>query len=550
MVAEDTEPLVKKVDVHVNEVANYQSTSQEINPVPRGFFNTPSALAIAIPLCLYAFSGLSASVREIALFDRACETNLGLDGVCKDLDNQILVSNVSQFVSLYGNVVGIVGMACIGVLSDIYGRKPLLIFSSLVALTGSVSTYFVLFHSYGLKVKTFVFVRMVYMSMGMSTGFMGMTNMYISDITSQENKSAVMFFVCGFLYAGNLIGGIVCPTLLRLGKWLDMEPREANKIPFYFDIGALALTLLYCLALPESKKFTKSPEPFKFSWENFRIPKIHIIGSIRKVLAPLWLLGVPESIISAPLKQEISRTRFLVFVLLVVMINSTIIASASLIVVVQYGIYLFKWDSETISILIAVISFASIFSLLVLFPFLNKVLFRKVLKFKFKPHHLDSIDFSNLMFGLGGDFIFNVGIALVRNTKDVAVCLLFAGTDSSIIPTVFSAITKFFPEEVTGQVFMALNIVFNIINIVGPLITLQLYKFGITHNYVELPFVVVSIVTFFVIILVSLDRYLTKADGDSDTSEGGTDVPGVSQNTGVVVEEYVQEQEASHLNHV
>lgn len=151
----------------------------------------------------------------------------------------------------------------LGYLSDIYGRRPVLLLSKL----GTVIAYFIMGHSSGFL--GLLFARLLD---GATGGNISVARAYIVDITDEKNRSkgmAVIGMAFGF---GFIVGPAIGGFLYRDGSHV-----LSSYVAMCMSALAFVLTLLL-LEEPEKKRINRRRKRLSFFASG--IPKSKVIGSI------------------------------------------------------------------------------------------------------------------------------------------------------------------------------------------------------------------------------------------------------------------------------
>ena len=154
----------------------------------------------------------------------------------------------------------------LGRLSDIYGRRPILV----ISLFGSAVGYFVL----GIA-NTLLLVFVGRIVSGVTGGNISTAQAYIADVTSKENRAKGMGLFGAAFGLGFILGPAIAGILSKFGV----------AVPFYFAAGlSLVNTIAVYLLLPESvRKGVEKPERMGHIaefLETLRHPEIGVVNLI------------------------------------------------------------------------------------------------------------------------------------------------------------------------------------------------------------------------------------------------------------------------------
>lgn len=259
---------------------------------------------------------------------------IGLDAIGGGLIFPILpdllqdVAGKAEFGLYFGLLIAVYAAAqfvfspVLGVLSDRYGRRPVLILS----LGGALIDY--LFMALSPWGWVLVVGRAI---AGMTSASMGVATAYMTDITAEEHRAQRFGLMGAFMGIGFVIG----PALGgALGSWWVRSP-------FLFAAILNGLNMLLALfVLPESRKGEAGP----LSW-----------GAINPIAPLKWLAGLRG---------------FLPLVLVFVLFE--LIATVPGVIWAVYGFDRFGWDAATIGLSLSVFGVSMAVAQALLPGFLSK----------------------------------------------------------------------------------------------------------------------------------------------------------------------------------
>ncbi|CAH6722239.1 hypothetical protein CLIB1444_08S04984 [[Candida] jaroonii] len=504
----------KKAPVSVN-ITEYESCSQEGEVAKFTFVDwikKPTVSKIAVSAGLYTFSTLSAPVVIELYFARACDSVRKADGTCSAVESQILVSNFSQANLVLSQVLIVLAISQLGRLSDYIGMKNCMLLMTTSDLLGGILTFLTLVGSKKFNFKSLLLFQSLCNLFGGVPGITAIASAYTAEITSSQNKAAALSLVGASLAIGQFLGTSFCTFILNLGDKLNFERESFNKIPFYVQYAVLSILLVFVIFL--------LPEPSKkiHLEDSIEVESVEVTGwrkynplRLINVLEPIKLLALPEDVVPEERKGEISKMRFSVISLVLSSTASQSVSACISTVLIQYCVYLLDWKSKEISTAILMVSGSTIFILTIFFPFFNKYFLLKYLGLNFNEHHFDTIDFIPLILAASCDLIFSFLVIFITSTPAMMGLLVLLGFDAIISPTVTSAITKYYPEHLTSKVVIALNLVGALIRVVGPLVLLSIYKFGLKHNFATLAFYFQNVFLSVVFVFLIVDKIISKS---------------------------------------
>nr|XP_018909921.1 PREDICTED: major facilitator superfamily domain-containing protein 10 [Bemisia tabaci] len=231
-------------------LSNYNSPNKRINPMVYVVFTSLLLDLLAFTMILPLFPSLLDYYKK----------NDGPSGLYSTLEDKVdkfqhLVGAPFQFKSvLFGGFLGslfsflqFVTSPIVGGLSDVYGRKPIL----LICLVGIMVSYFLWSISYDFTI--FVLARIVG---GISKGNVSLSMAIVTDLSSVSNRGAGMALVgiafsVGFI-VGPLIGAMFARwAQMQTGLWFVYPALVALLLSF---ANVVFVSLFYKESLPKGKR--------------------------------------------------------------------------------------------------------------------------------------------------------------------------------------------------------------------------------------------------------------------------------------------------------
>lgn len=168
----------------------------------------------------------------------------------------------------------------LGILSDRYGRRPLLLFS----LTGTV----IAFLMFGLANNIWI-LFIARLIDGISGGNVSIAQAYMADITSKEKRAEGMGLVSGAISLGFVVGPVIGGVL---GQWGVM-------LPSFAAAGIAFLNLILALFfLPETEKEEIRQRalkllPFREMMKAVKVERIGVLLVLFFLVQTAWSLHLP-----------------------------------------------------------------------------------------------------------------------------------------------------------------------------------------------------------------------------------------------------------------
>ncbi|EGV62963.1 hypothetical protein CANTEDRAFT_136365 [Yamadazyma tenuis ATCC 10573] len=483
------------------------------------WYKRPNWVFINIVVFLYTLTSIGEPTRKTIRFKLACNSLIEDNGQCDRTKVQLLVSNFDQYSLVVSQFSSVLALATLGSLSNRYGRKPFLCLIPASIFVSRCLLLVSIVNNETFEMSTFLVCDVIASICGSQLGMLGIAKSYVTDIVHPSQRSNSLAFINGALYAGGTLGPMLSNLL---SMWLAPDPISHTPNTFQHlsqrevyiqmvEIGLFSVIVVFvAVIVPESRlehnEESEEPgldliSPVKtllrpiFSGNTgyqIRVLLVDITGHTYEVVEQVKLLRLPSDLIPVTLKHRSKELRLQVCVL--VLINCLFMLKNSLAsLLFQYGIYRYGWDSQTISFFMMTSAFIGLSVLGVIIPFVNEYVLKRGLRLSFKDGQLDSIDKFNIYLGLFSEFAVCTLSGLSTNTTELIASYAICCYTSALVPTVFSTITKFFPPNKTNQVLSTMHIVSALFNTVAPSVFMQIYKFGLLHSIIGLPFFVLGV---------------------------------------------------------
>ncbi|KAK6457640.1 multidrug efflux protein [Scheffersomyces xylosifermentans] len=512
----------------------------------------PSVLSISFALFLTAMAlTIGEPARQLITYQLSCNS-VARNGMCDPVASQLLVSTVTQYSSFVATVFALLASSKIGELSDQYGRQPFFALFISANLLHKFINYSLYTHS-----KTLPFASLIASTAlanvfgGMST-FIALMQAYISDVCEPHQRIYQMGLAIASLNIGQAIGPIISTFISAQFKnqITDMphfhvaalttegEIKRKDIAPLQVELAIFILLTIYSVfILPESrsdKAQTKSRSNSVSSrlsgtsgnsgrgdafaqLQALEQPTLAArAGRLLNVFRPLLLLTYPSSVVSSNNKPREGKYRFVI--VSTILLSGTIASMASALggMIIQYGIFRFDWGTDEISYTLTIFSTSMCLMLIVGSPIITHTILRKWCGFTVMKRQLDMIDFCVILYARIVDVIAFVAMAYANSTWQLIGSLSLVSLGAPGGPTVASALLKFFPPSKVGEFFGAMSLLENLIGLVVPFGTLQVFKYGMSIGAPQLGFLLLAFVTFVSVIVIiivkrvlGLNRYST-----------------------------------------
>lgn len=202
-------------------------------------------------------------------------------------------NNVTASAQTYGFLVAVfslmnfIGSPLLGVLSDRFGRRPII----LIATAGAAIDYVIM-----ALAPNLAWLAIARVISGLTGGVAATANAYIADVTTPE-KRAQAFGLMGGAFG---LGFVVGPVIGGMLGSLDL------RLPFWFAAGCSALNWMWgCFVLPESLK----PENRRaFEWR-----RANPVGALLALKRFPAVLGLTESYFAWMMAQSMVQATWVLY---------------------------------------------------------------------------------------------------------------------------------------------------------------------------------------------------------------------------------------------
>lgn len=506
----------------------------------------PSVVMVGVLLFLLAFATLAAEgTRQMVLFKLACNSLAASSNTktCDPAETQVLVLSLQQAFSVARGVATIVALGKVGPLSDKYGRKVFFVVVVVSVLVGSYMRYLLTATYPTLQFGAMVVTEIVLNCMGGGMALLTLANCYVSDIAEPAQRTYYLginiasFFVG--MSTGPLAGNLVLSFLQRHHLPLTTGPHaeygpgltSADFAPLRLELVLLLAVLFFIIAvMPESRGetarrmsrslLTLSQTQRDSLQQNLRVSKWRQFWDWANFLRPMRVVFYPKDCVHRLRHKSIVRTRIAVILLVSIDCLAASAGGALGEVFFLYGVYRFQWTAVDIGRLMAITCSSRAFVLVVLSPVLTYNVFQKTLKLKPNKRSFDKIDFGVVILAFFFEIVGQIMLGTSKNGAVFLASLVVSSIASLAMPAINSAIIKFYPESMIGEVYGGMAIIKNIFLIVAPVLVLALYKVAVAKwdspqviflGFAGLFTVLAGLVTFVIITLNQVEALEAEA---------------------------------------
>lgn len=393
---------------------------------------------------------------------------------CRIPEVSALATKFMLYTTLISGILSAVVTPKLGVLSDRYGRKPILCFVTSGGILSEVVT--VLAAKYPDTVHyTWLLLGAFFEGIcGSFIAGMAITHSYAADCTAPP-KRAVSF---GYFHA-SLFGGIAFGPLIA--GYIIKATGDVSLI-FFIAIGCHLIYLCsIAFIIPESlsEKRQLAARAKHRMEEEASVGSLHWLATLRSIntLAPLKIL-YPTG--------EGSSTSLRVNLLLLSMVDTIIfgISMSAVTVVLYYSELELGWEDFETNIFVSITSTSRVAVLMVVLPLLNylvrsrrrnRVRRESGIELLERNSGSDNLDLYIIRVGLVFELLGFAGYASARTSALFVMSGVFASIGGITQPTLQSALTKHVPQDRTGQLLGAIGLLHALARVVCPTVFSLIY---------------------------------------------------------------------------
>lgn len=399
---------------------------------------------------------------------------------CRIPEVQSRVSMFTLWINLITGLIGAFASPKLGALSDRYGRKKVIVITSMGTIMGEIITIVAATRPETFNVEWLLLGSVLDGMTGSFIVAMAITNSYITDCTPPAGRSVAFGLIHGCLFSGIAFGPIIAGYLVKYtGKIV---------IVFYVLLGVhTCFSLFMAFVVPESvsmKRQLAAREKHKELRNDLRQDSnwdwINQLRSLN-LLAPLKVLW-PTGEGSSP-----ALRRNLVFLAAVDTIVFGV-AMGSMTVVIIYTNYMFGWKTFESSRFMSIVNSCRVFCLLVVLPLVTKFARRQKGFPSQKNSGSDLFDLSIIRFAVLFDTLGYLGYTLARSGDMMILSGSIAAVGGVASPALQAAMTKHVPPEQTGQLLGASGLLHALARVVAPTIFNGIYA-ATVGNFTQTVFV-------------------------------------------------------------
>jgi MFS family permease len=509
------------------------------------WYKRPSVFMISIILFLYSYSlGISMSPELQLVLKGVCYiTNNNKLENCNSNNVQQANANLQKWSNLISSFVKILISIQMGKLSDIHGRKPLILFTFLMT---SISRFTLIF---ALTPEYFSFINVILCSVIDSFGgslfvLLGLANSYTIDVVHDRERLQSLGKVTGALFLGLSLGPLSSSIL---GSIFGIKSISLIAISTGLLILSMIIVILF---IPESRSIKLKNKSRRYSvksQKNFEenqslIYKLGLSSFIHsfQALKLLWVtrpIDYKSSIsatskisnndnnelinensqlssntqitsVSPPLiknSQIDMNARINALILLVIEILVTFCTVGASLPIALYLIYTFNFSQSQLGLFVGIAAGLRTLVLTIFNPWLQHYFL------EFMNHdsfNVDFIDITSISFSIFCELVAAILCSVSSSFVVICVYLIFAAAASLGSPVIHSTLLKYNTSPgKNGEFFGALALIRNIINLMSPWLFLTAYSFGVGIGKPQIIFYIISFMFIIAAVLLGNLRF-------------------------------------------
>lgn len=392
---------------------------------------------------------------------------------CQIPEVQSLVAKFTLYGNLIAGILSAISSPKLGAISDRYGRRKVIAFTTLGMLVGEIITIMAAKYPEMVSVN---WLLLGYACDGLCGSFivaMAVTNAYATDCTAPPERNVTFAYFHGCLFTGIALGPLIAGYIIRAtGQILTI---------FYIALGCHFLFMSFILfVVPESltqerqmaareKHRLKEASDTDAAWTNNPIYWALSTLSGAKLFAPLKILY--------PTGEGSSRAvrRNLVFLAAV---DATVfgVAMGSVTIVIIYSNIQFGWGNFETSIFVSIVNTCRVCCLLILLPLITYLVRGRQGRSPQRNSGSDNFDLAIIRTAILFDIIGYVGYATVRTGALLKLSGAIAAVGGIGAPALSAALTKHVPADRTGQLLGATGLLHALARVVAPTLFNLIYS--------------------------------------------------------------------------
>ncbi|TKA82785.1 hypothetical protein B0A55_01801 [Friedmanniomyces simplex] len=384
---------------------------------------------------------------------------------CRIPEVQSRVSIFTLWASLLGGILSALTAPKLGALSDRYGRKPILVFTSVGTICSEIFTIFAATYPETFPVDLLLVGFALDGLFGSFIVAMAIANSYAADCTPPQLRNVAFGYFHGCLFTGLAIGPIIAGYIV---KWTGRIV-----LVFYILLAVhLFFILFIALACPESLS-----KPRQHAARDKHATALAKLGPAADWISWLRHLNLlePLKILYPTGPHATPALRWNLIVLAAVDTIAFGVAMGSMTMLIIYTNYQFGWKTFESSRFMSIVNTSRVLCLIVILPLVTRLVRGKV-DMKKRNTGCDTFDMSVIRIAILFDTLGYLGYTLARQGDVFILSGVVAALGGIASPTLQSALTKHVPAEQTGQLLGASGLLHALARVVAPTVFNAIYS--------------------------------------------------------------------------
>ncbi|ESX03569.1 hypothetical protein HPODL_00066 [Ogataea parapolymorpha DL-1] len=420
----------------------------------------PSVFMICVVVFITAFVlGIQQGQELTLTFDGACHyyNSKHPDGMisCGSAASQQLGTRIQWWQNLIGGVSTVLVSVKMGHLSDVYGRKPLLVYNILIfVVSGCLKSLIFGADEAWFTPARYLAVHFLGTLAGSLPVTMGLSNSYLIDVVDETQRATYMAILVAFFYIGLTLGPMT-------GAFVPLPMFQIYALSVLVQALALVLVVLF---LPESRsRKLRRRSSRRMSSISASKPAIGVGSSLR-------LLWITRRDASGNIDWDARWTVVKLLVVEVLVFSATMGAG---IVWAIYGKFKFQWTSRDLSFCLGLAMLCRASVLLVFNPWFSKKL---AYHFRKETTMIDATDKLALLLAVSMNSVGRLLMICAASPSLFLASFLFEGFGSILDPVLHSTVLKYnqAPDR-NGELFGCFALIRSTLSVAAPTFFLTVY---------------------------------------------------------------------------
>lgn len=377
------------------------------------------------------------------------------------------------YASFISGILSAITSPKIGALSDRYGRKKLLVFTTAGVLIGEVLTILAAKYPESVDVN---WILVGYAFDGICGSFivgMALAHSYATDCTPPQKRNVAFGYFHACLFTGIAAGPILAGYIIKRREPI-VGKTEAVLLVFYIALAMHTTFILFlALLIPESlSKGRQEAAREKYNRELEQLgPAADWINQLRSInlFRPLKIL-YPTGPGSSP---SLRRNLLLLAATDTIMFS---VAMGAMGVITIYVRRQFGWQEWESSKYVSIVNSCRVIALLVVLPLITRLVRGRQGTSRQKNSGSDPFDLSLIRVAIFFDMIGFLGYSLARDGNLFILSGSVASFGGIGSPTLGSALTKHVPPDRVGQLLGATGLLHAVARVIGPTLFNGIYS--------------------------------------------------------------------------